>query len=331
VRQQEVARAGFLLAAFVLLLPVVRAARVLTLSALFIADFLGGSASSALSRVTVVPLRQGAPHGDADRYVIPDGMPRTPLVLVHGLAPDGKDDERLVSAATLLARVGFDVAVPTIPGLTRLRLRPGDVAPVATAIAERSRPSVVVGVSVGAGVALLAAAAPDVRDRVALVVSLGGYASAADLVRFYLTGEYGFEGVQGRATHDPALIGRFLDANADLLDPSARRVLAAADPAAIDASMRALSPELRALLAAVSPVRVVAAIPAPIVLVHGRGDGAVPYTESLRLAAARPVGTRVVLVGLVGHVEGITAKERATAVVDLVRLVGVAYRLIGLA
>jgi fermentation-respiration switch protein FrsA (DUF1100 family) len=39
------------------------------------------------------------------------------------------------------------------------------------------------------------------------------------------------------------------------------------------------------------------------VLIHGRGDRAVPYTESLRLAAARPAPTRLVLVSLMDHVE----------------------------
>ena len=37
---------------------------------------------------------------------------------------------------------------------------------------------------------------------------------------------------------------------------------------------------------------------------HGRSDRAVPYTESLRLAAARPERTALVLVGVVEHVEG---------------------------
>ena len=38
-------------------------------------------------------------------------------------------------------------------------------------------------------------------------------------------------------------------------------------------------------------------------LIHGRGDRAVPYTESLRLAAARPAPTTLVLVGVLDHVE----------------------------
>ena len=44
-------------------------------------------------------------------------------------------------------------------------------------------------------------------------------------------------------------------------------------------------------------------IRARLVLVHGTRDRAVPYTESLRLAAARPERTRVVLVGVLDHVE----------------------------
>ena len=69
-------------------------------------------------------------------------------------------------AAALLARAGFDVAVPTIPGLTRGRLRPDDVEPVVATLAARAAPTVMISVSVGAGPALLAAAEPAVRERV---------------------------------------------------------------------------------------------------------------------------------------------------------------------
>ena len=93
-------------------------------------------------------------------------------------------------AAALLARAGFDVAVPTIPGLTRGRLRPDDVEPVVATLAARAAPTVIVSVSVGAGPALLAAAEPAVRERVRVVLSLGGYASATELLRFFLTGDF---------------------------------------------------------------------------------------------------------------------------------------------
>jgi len=57
------------------------------------------------------------------------------------------------------------------------------------------------------------------------------------------------------------------------------------------------------LLARLSPERVARDIPARLVLVHGVDDPAVPYTESLRLAAARPQRTQLVLVHVLQHVE----------------------------
>jgi dipeptidyl aminopeptidase/acylaminoacyl peptidase len=73
------------------------------------------------------------------------------------------------------------------------------------------------------------------------------------------------------------------------------------------------------LLEALSPARVISDLRAPLVLVHGREDPAVPFTESLRLAAAaratgRPV--RMAIVGAVAHVEA----GRLAELGDLARL-----------
>ena len=148
------------------------------------------------------------------------------LVLVHGATAEGKDDPRARRAARLLARAGFDVTLPTIAGLTRGRLRPDDVKPVIAAVAAAERPAVVVAVSVGSGPALLAAADPRVRDRVALVLTLGGYGSATELVRFYLTGDYEYGAIAGHRDHDPELVRAFVAANADIAaDPATTSVL----------------------------------------------------------------------------------------------------------
>jgi predicted esterase len=50
-------------------------------------------------------------------------------------------------------------------------------------------------------------------------------------------------------------------------------------------------------------VRALPRVRARVILVHGYADPAVPYTESLRLAAARPARTTVILLHSVGHVE----------------------------
>jgi len=296
VREPQVARRPLLLAALALLLvaPLLfRAGWTSVLSAAFLLEFLSAGRVPALTAITPEPVRAPLPVPGvaADLYTgaecAGDGWRgrACSLVLVHGLAPAGKDDPRLGRAARLLARTGAAVAVPTVPGLTRLSLDAEDVEAVVATIAAMPAPVRVVGISVGAGPALLAAADPRVRDRVALVLSLGGYASARELARFYVTGH-------------PDLARRFAEANPDLMDPTARRALATGD-------LEHLSPALRRRFDALSPARVVADLRARLLIVHGRDDPAVPFTESLRLAAAaRALRPRVVIVGAIAHVEG---------------------------
>jgi hypothetical protein len=208
-----------------------------------------------------------------------------------------------VRAAQLLARAGFDVVVPTLPGLTRGRLRPDDAGPVVQALATRPGPWAMVSVSVGAAPAFAAAADPLGRARVGVLLALGPHASAAETLRFWLTGAFQFGDASGRTPHDPALVRAFVDANADLVDEPTRAALAAGDTAHVERALAALPPATRALLERLSPARAMPQVRARVILVHGYADPAVPYTESLRLAAARPAGTWVVLLQAVGHVE----------------------------
>ena len=324
MRQPEVARLLALVAAALVVVPVVRTAVDLVVAVAFLVEFLSGAQHRPLSALTAPPRREPLAVAGAavDRWAGRGGMP---LVLVHGYAPAGKDEPRVQEAAALLARAGFDVAVPTIPGLTSGRLRPEDVRPVVATLAARPGPTALVAVSVGAGPALLAAADPAVRDRVRVVLSLGGYASAPALLRFFLTGEYAFDGVHGRVVHDPAVVRSFVEANADLLDTSAQAALA--NPARAADVLASPPPPVADLLARISPERVVGEVRARLVLVHGVDDRAVPYTESLRLAAARPAGTRVVLVHLVDHVEGTRIRAWSTATREMGALVLVIYGL----
>jgi len=313
----------------VVVAPVVCAARTALLAGAFLVEFLTRG-RPVLSMLTDPPTRRplALPGTAADLYLHAGLDAGRPLVLAHGFAPEGKDDPRVRDAAGLLARAGFDVAVPTIPGLTRGRLGSEDVEPVVGALAARGGRTVLVGVSVGAGPALLAAADPRVRERVSAVLSLGGYASAVEVLRFWLTGAYAYEGVRGRVEHDPELVRMFLRANADRLGPASRAALEAADREAAGRLLDAPPPDLRRYLDALSPIRVASGIGASLVLVHGRADRAVPYTESLRLAAARPDRTTLVLVGLVEHVEGARGRGWSEAR-DLFALWRVMYALLG--
>jgi len=233
------------------------------------------------------------------------------LVLVHGLSADGKDDPRLRDAARLLARGGWAVAVPTVDGLTRLRLRPEDAVAVHVSVealdAAGYAPVALLGISLGAGPALLAASDPSLGHRISAVLALGGYASAVELLRYTLTGAYAFGEVTGRAggVLEPA-IAQFARANTELLDEAGRRLVDNRDPAVVDERVRALPRTTRDLLDALSPGPRIGGLRAPLFLIHGRQDPAVPFTESLRLdAAARAAGrpVRTAIVGTVAHVE----------------------------
>ncbi|HEY7038644.1 MAG TPA: hypothetical protein VID28_07330 [Methylomirabilota bacterium] len=300
------------------------------LTSAFLLEFLGHGRWHPLTAISPEPAARAldAPSRAGrsvavDLYTRP-ALLRTPgLVLVHGLSPAGKDDARLRDAAQLLARAGWAVAVPTVSGLTVLRLRPEDADAVGASVqalraAGYERPAVL-GISLGAGPALLAATDPEIAAGVSAVLALGGYASAVELLRYTLTGAYAYAGVAGRQPVHEDAIAQFSRANTELVDEAGRRLVANRDPTAFDALVGALPGPTRHLLEALSPERVVSGLRAPLVLVHGREDPAVPFTESLRLAAAaraagRPV--RVAIVGAVAHVEARPLAELG----DLARL-----------
>src|SRR5216683_2285109 len=304
--------AGRLALAVLLAIPFLASASTLILTTSFLVEFLGQGRWRPLSVLTreplirplpvFLPVSAGARPVPVDLYTRTGLRPAPGLVLVHGVAPEGKNDARLREAAALLARSGFTVAVPTVEGLTALRLRPEDAD------------------AVSAGVALLAASDPTVASGLSAVLALGGYASAVELLRYTLTGAYAFGGVTGRAaTVLESAIAQFARANAELLDDAGRRLMDNRDPAAVDERVRALPQSTRDLLEALSPGRTIGSLRAPLFLIHGRQDPAVPFTESLRLdaaaqAAGRPV--RTAIVGAVGHVEA----DLGAGLLDLLRL-----------
>jgi pimeloyl-ACP methyl ester carboxylesterase len=332
----------------------------------FLVEFLTDGQRPWLSRGTPPPVveplaRAGATAGPPPDLWHPGGRKLGPwpgLVLVHGLTPEGKRDPRLAWTADRLARAGFAVVVPELPELRAQRLRPDDALVVRDTLERLARhptvrpgPVAVIAVSVGLAPVALALDEPRLAERVRLLVALGGYAEARELVRYFTTGAYAFGGIAGRGVVDPALAGPFLARNLELVPdardraavadalqgrpaspdagPGARAVLALLrnrEPARVDALLDALPSQTRDLLTTLSPARHLGRAPSRLLLVHGKDDPAIPFTESLRLAAAAPGRSRLVLVGLIGHVEG--QAPAWTRVVDLARLWSVCYELL---
>lgn len=225
------------------------------------------------------------------------------------------------------------------------------------------RPLGLAAISYAAGPALLAASSAPPRQAPDFMLAIGGYYDTENVVRYFTTGAFREPGEADWRQGEPHPQARwlFLQANADRLEkPADRRALQRIaarrmdDPQANTADQeRRLSREGRAVLALLensNPDAVrdrIAKLPAflrqelanlsladkdletvdfPVLLLHGRDDPVIPYSESLRLAEALPEGTAEVTVtdGLM-HVE--MADSRLS---DGIRLYDLTIRLLEL-
>ncbi len=292
-------------------------------------------------------------------------------MLVPGAAERGKDDPRLIAFATSLARARFLVLVPDIESLRALTIGPEDTGRIADALRHLGgrddvpRPDALglVAISYAAGPAILAALAPDLRERVGFVLAVGGYYDMGAVVTFFTTGKHR-EGPHAPWRHNiPNAYGKwvFLRANAGRLEDDRDRWLLAAmarrkladleaplddlaarlgpegrsvhtllvnhDPEAVPALIAALPQGLRSDMAALDLSRAeLATLEAELILLHGRDDAIIPYTESLALAAALP-RDRVTL-GLVDNLSHVELGPGGLP--DALRLLAATYRLLAL-
>lgn len=306
-----------------------------------LADIDAGFGPSGLKQVTPPPRRTAvayrvagrARHADLYR---PGDAPRARLVLVPGVAEDGKDDAQLVAFATTLARARFTVLVPDIGALRALKVRASDAREIADAFvhlaaldeaASRDRVGIA-AISYAVGPAIIAALEPDVRDSLYFVLGIGGYHDIEAVVTFFTTGRHRTEAGGRWRWRRPNAYGKWVFVLSNLervgnrddraaLEAMARRKLDDLDADIADLSAR-LGPEGRAfdaLLNNTDPERVtelIAALPAGVradmaaldlskrdlsrlrarlLLVHGREDDIIPFTESRALARAAPEGT----------------------------------------
>jgi dienelactone hydrolase len=292
-----------------------------------------------LPRLSPEPVREdvlidaGSTTLRADLYR--PSRPRGAILMVHGLSPAGRRHPDLARLARLLARGGKLVLVPEFEGLAALRLSGREVEEVRAALIHLGHLSDrmgVIGLSFGAGPALIAAAdVPGLR----LVASFGGYADLRDVIAYVTTGVHHFGGrrwTQAQQEYNRwkllSLLVGFVEDEREraALDAVARAKLA--DPgaptqaleAALGADGRAmlaialnrreeevgplldrLSPGAREALDRLSPLAAVQRLTAPLVIVHGVGDDSIPFSEALRLAAAARAPARVALFSTFHH------------------------------
>jgi pimeloyl-ACP methyl ester carboxylesterase len=200
----------------------------------------------------------------------------------------------------------------------------------------------VAGISYSAGPVLLAVLEPDIREQVRFIVTLGGYYDMHTMVTYFTTGYYKEESAGNWHYRPPNPYAKwvFTLSNTDLLERPADRATLSAfaengiagdrdtgiaaplaglgpdaralytlltndDPAQVPVLIDQLSPRIRNELKGINPaVHDLSGLRAQVILIHGRGDTIIPYTESVALARALPPEqVRLFLIDGFAHVD----------------------------
>jgi acetyl esterase/lipase len=127
----------------------------------------------------------------------PDDEPRPAWIFVNGAHPLRRREPVVWRLAEGLARAGYVVFVPDIPGLGEgtVTARTLEATGAVTAAAcgrrdVRAGRVALVGASTGAGLALIAAGRPDLAERVSVVAAVAPFADLRKLVCLTTTGYY---------------------------------------------------------------------------------------------------------------------------------------------
>jgi acetyl esterase/lipase len=295
----------------------------------------------------------------ADLYRPDDNDRHGAMLVVIGAAPRALEDEQVVRLAKSAARAGLVVMLPELEHLLADEMVPEEIEEVVAAFQYlRAQPFVdpertaIIGFSVGAGVALVAASDARIRDDVALFGSFGGYYDLYDVITAATTETITTDGHQSHWEPDDktlrvlrrsliyyvdnpddqdVLTRIFLEdddsARQDLgsLAPQSRtifNILDNRDPARAAELFAALSPEDQATLRRLSPSASLSGLRAELIVMHDRHDHYIPYVESRRLAEAARTVTEVhyAEMDIFRHVDPRVPPNPLTFLADIIEL-----------
>ncbi|MDX6554812.1 MAG: hypothetical protein QOD86_1007 [Miltoncostaeaceae bacterium] len=268
--------------------------------------------------VSGVPVEVLRPAGDA---------PRPAFLFLNGAHPERRREPVVRRVVDGLARAGFVVVVPDPPGLADGEISPRTLdGAIAAGRAAAALPEVrggrvaILGASTGGSLALLAAADPELRDRVSVVVSLTPFADLERIVCLATTGRY--DGVQHPvADLLRAAVARSLGAATGPDGAEAvARLLANEDPERFAELLEAVAPGVRAAIRRLSPVACAASVRAPVELLVPPMDAYFPRAEAMALAAALP-SARLTVTPTLDHTRPSATLRTAGAAVAFGRVV----------
>ncbi len=265
--------------------------------------------------------RTAAGQAEGDVYR-PASRGLHPGVLVClGVVPFGVDHPQVPRLGEALARAGFAALLYWSPHMRDFRLDPEDIESIALAYDSLiqqpyvdSRRSGLLGTCVGGSFALMAAAHPSIRERVAFVAAFAPYGSLLSLARDIASATLVSRGRRVAWPVDPLTRKVFVHSVTARLDPDEAQALRdayeavavvprleglTADAEAVqallasgsieeaDAAIEGLPGEIREGLRDLSPLTYLQELRAPLIAIsQDRDDLVIPVTESRSLRSA---------------------------------------------
>lgn len=245
---------------------------------------------SELVEVGGVPVEVLRPRGDG---------PWPAWLFVNGAHPERRREPVVTRLADGLARAGFLVLVPDLPGLGEGAITVRTVeatANVTAAAADRADVRdgrvALIGASTGAGLALVTAGTKELADRISVVAAVAPYANLDKLVCMATTSHYQdeteFERYAVTDLHREVVTRSLLGAAGEDGRAAVDALLANTDPNRFSELYAALPLDVRTLVEQLSPLRVASSVRAPVEVIVPPKDEYFPLGEARSLAAALP-------------------------------------------
>jgi dienelactone hydrolase len=142
----------------------------------------------------LVPTRHGEVRA---QFYTPDGGFRRTVLLIPGIHSMGIEEPRLRGLAADLAATGVNVMTMALPDLQAYVVSPRSTDVIEDTVLWMTHQHDiapdgligVVGVSFAGGLSLVAASRPSIADKLAFVLSFGGYADLPRVMRYLATGD----------------------------------------------------------------------------------------------------------------------------------------------
>jgi hypothetical protein len=263
----------------------------------------------------------------ANLYRPKDRKKHPAIILAHGAIKGGKDDRALRFGGQSLASAGYIALAPQLEHLNRLRLHQDDVDALIAGVSYLSGQEFcngkigLLGACLSAPLVFLAAAAPEIKQSVAVITCWGGFYNINEWLQAVLSLCYIYDGEARPWKPRPLLIEeapkwlvellldasdrvflqQMLDGNdaesaGSHLSASGRAMydlLSNKDPDKVKELWHKLDPRVRETLNSLSPHTKIDEHGAKIAIIHTFNDDVIPWVESCKLRDALDNGHKV--------------------------------------